>query len=85
MTGYADTGSLIVDYAADRNVRKGVTEVSIESDGIDVFVVYNGTRVAKRADHRSHNSGSLAMFATIRRASALVSSFGSSKKTQANA
>jgi len=24
-----------------RNVRKGMTEASIESDGIDVFVVYN--------------------------------------------
>jgi hypothetical protein len=25
-----------------------MTEASIESDGIDVFVVYNGTRIAKR-------------------------------------
>ena len=36
--------------AADRNMRKGVTEASIESDGIDVFVVYNGARIAKRTD-----------------------------------
>jgi hypothetical protein len=27
-----------------------MTEASIESDGIDVFVVYNGVRVAKRGD-----------------------------------
>jgi len=27
-----------------------MTEASVESDGIDVFVVYNGIRIAKRAD-----------------------------------
>ena len=32
------------------NVRGTMTEASIESDGIDVFVVHNGTRIAKRAD-----------------------------------
>jgi hypothetical protein len=26
-----------------------MTEASIESDGIDVFVVYNGVRIAKRS------------------------------------
>jgi hypothetical protein len=32
-----------------------MTEASIESDGIDVFVVYNGTRIAKRADPTLRN------------------------------
>ena len=27
-----------------------MTQASIESDGIDVFVVYNGVRIAKRGD-----------------------------------
>jgi hypothetical protein len=27
-----------------------MTEASFESDGIDLFVVYNGIRIAKRAD-----------------------------------
>jgi len=30
-----------------------MTEASVESDGIDVFVVYNGFRIAKRADPNS--------------------------------
>jgi hypothetical protein len=34
-----------------------MTEASIESDGIDVFVVYNGTRIAKRADPNTPQSG----------------------------
>ena len=43
--------------AADRNMRKGVTEASIESDGIDVFVVYNGARIAKRTDPNNPQAG----------------------------
>ena len=34
-----------------------MTEASIESDGIDVFVVYNGTRIAKRADPNTPQAG----------------------------
>src|SRR5262249_15046914 len=34
-----------------------MTEASMESDGIDVFVVYNGTRIAKRADPKSPQAG----------------------------
>ena len=34
-----------------------MTEASIESDGIDVFVVYNGTRIAKRADPNTLQAG----------------------------
>ena len=30
--------------------KRRMTEASIESDGIDVFVVYNGVRIAKRGD-----------------------------------
>jgi hypothetical protein len=38
-------------------VRKGVSETSIESDGIDVFVAYDGTRIAKRADPNTPQAG----------------------------
>ena len=34
-----------------------MTEASIESDGIDVFVVYNGTRIAKHADPNTPQAG----------------------------
>jgi hypothetical protein len=34
-----------------------MTEASLESDGIDVFVVYNGTRIAKRADPYTPQAG----------------------------
>ena len=34
-----------------------MTEASIESDGIDVFVVYNGIRIAKRADPYTPQAG----------------------------
>jgi hypothetical protein len=34
-----------------------MTEASIESDGTDVFVVYNGIRIAKRADPYSPQAG----------------------------
>ena len=34
-----------------------MTEASMESDGIDVFVVYNGTRIAKRADPNTPQAG----------------------------
>ena len=34
-----------------------MTDASIESDGIDVFVVYNGTRIAKRADSNTPQAG----------------------------
>ena len=34
-----------------------MTEASIESDGIDVFVVYNGIRIAKRADPNTPQAG----------------------------
>jgi hypothetical protein len=39
------------------NVRGTMTEASIESDGIDVFVVHNGTRIAKRADPNTPQAG----------------------------
>ena len=32
-------------------------EASIESDGIDVFVVYNGVRIAKRGDPNTPQAG----------------------------
>jgi len=34
-----------------------MTEASIESDGIEVFVMYNGTRIAKRADPNTPQAG----------------------------
>jgi hypothetical protein len=34
-----------------------MTEASIESNGIDVFVVYNGNRIAKRADPNTPQAG----------------------------
>ena len=34
-----------------------MTEGSIESDGIDVFVVYNGVRIAKRGDPNTPQAG----------------------------
>ena len=34
-----------------------MTEASIESDGIDVFVVYNGVRIAKRGDPNTEQAG----------------------------
>ena len=34
-----------------------MTEASIESDGIDVFVVHNGIRIAKRADPNTPQAG----------------------------
>ena len=34
-----------------------MTEASVESDGIDVFVVYNGTRIAERADPNTPQAG----------------------------
>ena len=34
-----------------------MTEASIESDGIDVFVVYHGSRIAKRADPNTPQAG----------------------------
>ena len=34
-----------------------VSEVSIECNGIDVFVVYNGVRIAKRAGPNSPQAG----------------------------
>ena len=34
-----------------------MTEASIESDGIDLFVVYNGVRIAKRADPNTPQAG----------------------------
>ena len=34
-----------------------MTEASIESDGIDVFVVYHGNRIAKRADPSTPQAG----------------------------
>ena len=34
-----------------------MTEASIESDGIDVFVVYNGTRIAKRGHPNTPQAG----------------------------
>ena len=34
-----------------------MTEASIESDGIDVFVVYDGIRIAKRADPYTPQAG----------------------------
>ena len=34
-----------------------MTEASIESDGIDVFVVYNGTRIAKRGHPNTPQDG----------------------------
>ena len=34
-----------------------MTETAIESDGIDVFVVYNGVRIAKRADPYTPQAG----------------------------
>ena len=34
-----------------------MSEVSIESDGIDVFVVYNGLRIAKRGDPNTPQAG----------------------------
>jgi hypothetical protein len=33
------------------------SEASIESDGIDVFVVYNGVRIAKRGQPNSPQAG----------------------------
>ena len=39
------------------NVRGTMTEAAIESDGIDVFVVHNGTRIAKRADPNTPQAG----------------------------
>jgi hypothetical protein len=35
-----------------------MTEASLVSDGIDVFVVYNGVRIAKRADPNTPQAGS---------------------------
>ena len=34
-----------------------MTEAWKESDGIDVFVVYNGVRIAKRADPNTPQAG----------------------------
>jgi hypothetical protein len=34
-----------------------MSEASIESDGIDVFVVYNGVRIAKRGQPNSPQAG----------------------------
>ena len=34
-----------------------MTEASIESDGIDVFVVFNGVRIAKRGDPDTPQAG----------------------------
>ena len=34
-----------------------MTEASIESDGINVFVVYNGIRIAQRADPNTPQAG----------------------------
>ena len=34
-----------------------MTEASIESDGIDVFVVYNGIRIAKRGQPYTPQAG----------------------------
>ena len=34
-----------------------MTEASIESDGINVFVVYHGSRIAKRADPNTPQAG----------------------------
>jgi hypothetical protein len=34
-----------------------VSEASIESDGIDLFVVYDGVRIAKRADPNTPQAG----------------------------
>jgi hypothetical protein len=34
-----------------------MSEASIESNGIDVFVVYNGVRIAKRAGPNSPQAG----------------------------
>jgi hypothetical protein len=34
-----------------------MTEASMESDGIDVFVVYNGVRIAKRGQPNSPQAG----------------------------
>ena len=34
-----------------------MTEASIESDGRDVFVVYNGVSIAKRADPNTPQAG----------------------------
>ena len=34
-----------------------MAEASIESDGIDVFVVYNGVRIAKRGDPNTEQAG----------------------------
>ena len=34
-----------------------MTEASIESDGIDVFVVHNGTRIAKRGQPNPPQAG----------------------------
>jgi len=36
---------------------KAMTEASMVSDGIDVFVVYNGVRIAKRADPNTPQAG----------------------------
>jgi len=37
--------------------KRRMTEASIESDGIDVFVVYNGVRIAKRGDPDTPQAG----------------------------
>jgi hypothetical protein len=34
-----------------------MAEASLESDGIDVFVLYNGVRIAKRGDPNSEQAG----------------------------
>jgi len=34
-----------------------MTEASIESDGINLFVVYNGVRIAKSADPNTQQAG----------------------------
>jgi len=34
-----------------------MTQASIESDGVDVFVVYNGVRIAKRGDPNTRQAG----------------------------
>lgn len=39
------------------NVSNGVTEASMESDGINAFVVYNGVRIAKRGDPNTPQAG----------------------------
>jgi hypothetical protein len=36
---------------------KAMAEASLESDGIDVFVLYNGVRIAKRGDPNSEQAG----------------------------